>query len=222
MGEITRLKRTALAIATVVGAAMLGCAGAASAPKDGPLPLQSAPLASMAGRPVLVFPIQLQVINSDLHIVSDAPKPPPVDFLGAFDDSIAAALGERGLSNWTFASGITASAKRNAGMTADPHVLAVGKLQRLVKAGDDPLGQPLATQIRSLVALRDARYVILPSIIRFENREGGVRGSLLLYLIDTRTSRITWSGEMISDVSSRFPAIAGSLAQRIADLVVAR
>ena len=94
---------------------------------------------------------------------------------------------------------------------------------RLVKAGDDPLTEPLASQIRSLVALRDARYVILPAILRFENRDAGARGSLLLYLIDTRTSRIRWSGEVASDVSRNFSAaIAGSLAERLADLVVAR
>jgi hypothetical protein len=109
------------------------------------------------------------------------------------------------------------------GMTADPHALAAESLRRLVKAGDDPLSEPLASQIRSLVALRDARYVILPAILRFENRGGGARGSLVLYLIDTRTSRIHWSGEVTSDISRNLSAaIAGSLAERLADLVVAR
>ena len=224
MREITRLKRTALAIAliaTIAGAAALvGCAGAANAPKDEPSPVQGAPLASMAGRPVLVLPIQYIVFPDSLQFKDQLG--PAAQFLTVLDDSIAASLGDRGLRSWTFAPAITASARRNMGMTADPHLLAAERLRRLVKPGDDPVSEPLASQIRSLVALREGRYVILPSIIRFESRVTGARGTVLLYLIDTRTSRIAWSGEVGSDFSNRFAMIAGSLAQRIADLVVAR
>jgi len=107
-------------------------------------------------------------------------------------------------------------------MTADPHLLAAERLRRLVQPGDDPVSEPLASQIRSLVALREGRYVILPSIIRVESTGAGARGALLLYLIDTRTSRIAWSGEIASDASRSFATIAGSVAERLADLVVAR
>ena len=222
MGEITRLKWTALAIATAAGATALGCAGAATAAKEQPEPMQGMPLAAMASRPVLVLPVQYVAFSDSLSWKQQLPL--TAQFLTALDDSIAASLGDRGLRNsWTFAPAITASARRNMGMTADPHLLAAERLRRLVKPGDDPVSEPLASQIRSLVALRDARYVILPAILRFENRGGGARGSLVLYLIDTRTSRIHWSGEVASDVSRNLSAaIAGSLAERLADLVVAR
>jgi hypothetical protein len=235
MGELTRLKWTALAIAAAVGAAgatALGCAGAATAAKEQPEPVQGTPLAAMASRPVVVLPVQYIVFSDSLSwrqdssftFVSTAPIPPlRAPFLAALDDSIAASLGDRGLRSWTFARAMIASARRNMGMTADPNVLAAESLRRLVKAGDDPVSEPLASQVRSLVALRDARYVILPAILRFENRGAGARGSLLLYLIDTRTSRITWSGEVSSGVSRKFSwTIARSLAERLADLVVAR
>jgi hypothetical protein len=146
------------------------------------------------------------------------------NFIVALDDSIASALTARGLgTTWTFAPAITAVAKRNGGLAGDPHALAAGGLQRLVKAGDDPVSEPLASQIRTLVALREGRYVILPAAVRFTPMPGGVRGALVAYLIDSRTARIVWSGEVPSGISTRFaPAMAGSIAQRLADLVVAR
>lgn len=220
MGDITRLKWTALGLVAAAGALALGCGGASNAPKDEPQPIQGAPLGAMAGRPILVLPVQYLVFPDSL-----AYKPQlglSGQFLTALDDSIAASLGDRGLRSWTFAPAITASARRNMGMTADPHLLAAERLRRLVKPGDDPVSEPLASQIRSLVALREGRYVILPSIIRIESSAAGARGALLLYLIDTRTSRIAWSGEISSDASRSFATIAGTVAERFADLVVAR
>jgi hypothetical protein len=96
-------------------------------------------------------------------------------------------------------------------------------LRKLVKAGDDPLNEPLPTQIRSLVALREGRYAILPAAVRFTGQPAATRGTLIVYLIDSRTARIAWSGEVPSDVSPRFSAaMASSIAERFADLVVAR
>jgi hypothetical protein len=108
-------------------------------------------------------------------------------------------------------------------MVPDPHALAVGNLVRLAKAGDDPLSEPLATQIRQLVALREGRYAILPAALVFENAPNGMRAKVLLYLVDSRTARITWSGEVRSDVTPVFSAaMANSLAEHVGDLVVAR
>lgn len=220
MGDITRLKWTGLGLVAAAGTLALGCGGPANAPKDEPLPIQATPLATMAGRPVLVLPVQYLVFPDSLSFKQQLS--PSGQFLTILDDSIARSLADRGLRSWTFAPAITASARRNMGMTADPHLLAAERLRRLVKPGDDPVSEPLASQIRSLVALREGRYVILPSIIRFASSPAGARGTLLLYLIDTRTSRIAWSGEVASNTSPSFATIAGSLAERLADLVVSR
>ena len=225
MGSFTRLKRTPLAVAAAVGgvlcaAAFTACAGGGAAGKI-PRPVDT-PLAYMAGRPVVVLPVQRNISFPD----SSWKQPASVtdQFLAAIDDSIASALGDRGLRNtWTFAREISASARRNTGMLPNPHALAVAGLRRLVKASDDPLSEPLASQIRSLISMRDARYAILPATIAFESTAGGIRGTVLVYLIDVRTARIQWSGAVTSDVSRGLtPAMSGSIAQHIADLVVAR
>jgi hypothetical protein len=225
MGSLARLKETPLAVVAgfaglLCAGALIGCAGGGAA---GSIPRpQGTPLGSMAGRQVVVLPVQRNISFPD----SSWHQQPAVtaQFLAALDDSIASALGDRGLrSTWTFAEDISAAARRNTGMLPDPHALAVAGLRRLLKAGDDPLSEPLASQIRSLVSMRDARYAILPATLIFENAAGGVRGTVLVYLIDARTARIQWSGAVSSAVArSLSPAMARDIAQRIADLVVAR
>jgi len=226
MGSLTRLKKgTPFAVAAAFGGvlcagALGGCAGGGAAGKI-PRP-QDTPLAYLAGRPAVVLPVQRNISFPD----SSSKQPPSVtdQFLAAVDDSIASALGDRGLRNtWTFAREISATARRNTGMLPDPHALAVAGLRRLVKAGDDPLSEPLASQVRALVSMRDARYAILPATVVFESAAGGIRGTVLVYLIDARTARIQWSGAVTSDVSRGVSAaMAGGIAQRLADLVVAR
>jgi hypothetical protein len=225
MGSLARLKGTPLAVvsafaAVVCASVLIGCAGGGAAGRI-PRP-QGTPLGSMAGRQVLVLPVQQHISSPDSSWQEQLST--TSRFLAALDDSIASALGDRGLKNtWTFAQEITAAARRNTGMLPDPHALASAGLRRLVKAGDDPLSEPLASQIRSLVSMRDGRYAILPAAVSFESTAGGVRGTLLVYLIDSRTARIQWSGAVTSEVSRRLsPAMAGDIAQRLADLVVAR
>lgn len=225
MGSFTRLKRTPLAVAAAVGGVLCAgvltaCAGGGAAGKI-PRPVDT-PLAYLAGRPVVVLPVQRNISFPD----SSWKQPASVtdQFLAAIDDSIASALGDRGLRNtWTFAREISATARRNTGMLPDPHALAVAGLRRLVRASDDPLSEPLASQIRSLISMRDARYAILPATVALESTAGGIRGTVLVYLVDARTARIQWSGAVTSDVSRGLsPAMAGTIAQRLADLVVAR
>lgn len=220
MGSLTRLNRTALA---VVLAAETGCASAAPKPGEpespAPVAAPSLPLAVMAGRPVLVLPVQYVTFSDSISRSLQLPL--ASQYMGALDDSITSAFLERGLKSWTFARGITASARRNTGMTADPHALAAERLRRLVKAGDDPVSEPLASQVRSLVALGDARYVVLPAVLRLDNRVAGARGTLIIYLIDTRTSRIHWSGEITGEGTTSVSQALGRVARHFADLVVA-
>lgn len=225
MGSFTRLKGTPLAVAAAItgvlcAGALTACAGGGSAGKI-PRP-QDTPLAYLAGRPAVVLPVQPNISFPD----SSWKQPPSVtaQFLAAIDDSIASALGDRGVRNtWKFAREISATARRNTGMLPDPHALAVAGLRRLVKASDDPLSEPLASQIRSLISMSDARYAILPATVAVESTAGGLRATVLVYVVDARTARIQWSGAVTSNVSRGLsPAMAGAIAQRLADLVVAR
>jgi hypothetical protein len=220
MSSFARLNSTAIAVFT---AAALGCASAGAPQKEQTATTRGVPLTSMAGRAVLVLPVQHNLIFTDSGPLQTQ-EARASRFLAALDDSIASSLGQRGLSaTWTFAPAIVASARRNAGLVPDPHALAAGGLKRLVTASDDPLSEPLASQIRLLVALREGRYALLPAAVRFEDRLGGARATMVVYLIDSRTARIGWSGEVTSDALPPFSGqMARSIAERLADLVVAR
>src|SRR6188768_995968 len=122
MGSFTRLKGTPLAVAAAVGGflcagALAGCAGGGSAGKI-PRPVDT-PLAYLAGRPAVVLPVQPNFSFPDSS--SKQPEWLTAQFIAAIDDSIASALGDRGLRNtWKFAREIAATAKRNTGMLPDP------------------------------------------------------------------------------------------------------
>jgi hypothetical protein len=183
---------------------------------------QGTPLGFLVGRSVLILPVQHHLLFNDSTL--KVPTTGPIDYSASLDNAIETALTNRGLgSGWTFASAISATARRNTGMVPDPHELAIGTLTRLTKAGDDPLPQGLASQIRSLVALRDGRYAALPAAVRFSRGPTGDRATLVLYLIDSRTARIVWSGEVSSDPSPLLSAaMSQSIGERVADLVVGR
>jgi hypothetical protein len=83
------------------------------------------------------------------------------------------------------------------------------------------LPEPLASQIRTLVALHDdTRFVLAPAELRLEAAGAGGRGVLRLVLIDARLSKIGWFGEIASDTVPAFgPAITASIAARLAGVV---
>lgn len=213
----------------------LGCAGkSAPAPNGAADPLPVQPLAAMAGRPLVILPVQhispgdssdwtrSQVERDEFAQLKDPSL--RAAYLVIVDERIAAELTDRGLEKaWTFAPAIVSAVRRSGGIIGDPRALSATGLRRLTKPSDDPLGQPLASQIRSLAAFGDARYVLLPVELRVDNRGGLHRATLRTYLIDTRTSRIVWSGDIASAGSPMLhPGVAGSIATALADLAVPR
>jgi hypothetical protein len=88
---------------------------------------------------------------------------------------------------------------------------------------DGRLPEPLASQLRTLVALReDARLILAPVDLRFEKSGAGGRGRLRVVLIDPRYSTVTWIGEITSDALPAFsPAISAGIASKLANIVAA-
>jgi hypothetical protein len=217
--------------ATLVAAA--GCANAGPATAQAPA---SRPLAAFAARPVLVLPTRY--LGPDGSLGWGAQIGDPESYLGDIDAEIVFALGARGVKNmWVFPSAIAASVRRNPTYAADPHQLAADWLRPPMKKPPEQLPEPIASQLRSLVALQEgAQYVLLPVEVRFEpvelaasataatgaavaaDRAG--RAVLRVVLLDARRSRIVWMGDVSSDPSSSFsPALAASAAEHLADLV---
>ena len=205
--------------------AVLLTAGAACAKKpksaQTTAPLPARPLAAFAARTVIVLPTQYLRPADSLGWAAAVDK--PREYLTRVDDEIAFALGERGIrGTWVFPEALARSARRNAGYVPDPYALAAEWLRPPPRRAPELLPEPLGTQVRSLVALHDARYALLPVEIRFERAGGAGRALLHTVLLDARLSKILWRADILSDSAATFsPALAASVAGHLADLVAA-
>lgn len=151
------------------------------------------------------------------------------DALRAMDAELEFVLAEsRGGSSWALPSSVIRRVDRNPILRIDPTRLAYqGLLEKPVKRKQ--IYEPLHSELRSLSALFDTRYVILPIALFVEmdppeNEDGETapaaegapaaqaddpdappgtparyRAHLLLAMIDIRMSSIVWWGEVVSD-----------------------
>jgi hypothetical protein len=180
------------------------------------------PLAVFAGRPMVVLPTRFVRDGDPMGWAAAIPS--AREFLASVDAEIGFALKERDLgSNWIMPEALVRSARRNAAFVADPHTLAAERLRPPIRRKIEQLPEPLASQLRSLVALNDARYVLYPLEVRFEPAdEGKGRAVLNVLVLDARLSTVMWMGDVASDpVESFSPGLAAGVANRLADLIAA-
>jgi hypothetical protein len=144
------------------------------------------------------------------------------DVKQTLDADILSAFDERGLRKaWIFPGDLQAAYKRNSTYAADPYALAEEPLRSPSLALDALVPDPLAAQLRTLIAFhQDARLVLAPVELRFEKAGTGGRGVLRLVLIDPRLANVRWIGEISSDTAATFgPVISASLAAKLANVV---
>jgi hypothetical protein len=212
------VKRFPILVSLVV---ITACARGAN-PDAQVAPLPNRPLAGLAGQQVIVIPTHYLRPGDSLGWAGAVER--PRQLLTDVDDEIAFALGERGFrTKWVFPEQLVRSALRNAAHSPDPRALAAEGLRPLARRrSDGQLGEPLASQLRSLVALHGARYALFPVELRFEKIGGAGRAVLHVFLLDARLSRATWGGDVRGDTASTFGrgAIA-SVANNLADLIAA-
>jgi hypothetical protein len=177
-------------------------------------------LAGLAAQHIAVLPTYAVRVMPDLDWgnsigrLSDLKRTMDADILAAFD--------ERGLkAGWVFPDALEQSFRHNPTYLTDPYTLAEEPLRAPSLAQDARLPEPLASQVRTLVALHDdVRLVLAPVELRFEKAGTGGRGVLRLVLIDARSSAIRWTGEVASDPVDAFtPAITASIGARMAAMV---
>jgi hypothetical protein len=198
-------------------ACAVACGGSKSA--EQPAPLQWRPFAGLAGQHVVLLPTHYLRPDS---IGWAARVTRPRETLAALDSAIERALSARGFSaGWAFPPALARSAKRNAGYVADPYALAGERLRPLARSLDDGLHEPLATQVRGIVAMNDARMAIFPVELRFEPvADGSARPVLRVALLDGRTSTIRWAGDVRGAPGAQLDtAMLDGLATAFADLV---
>ncbi|MES2179720.1 MAG: hypothetical protein V4550_17810 [Gemmatimonadota bacterium] len=203
---------------------LLACGGGQKPPAEqAPVPQPLRPLANLAAQRVIVTPAFSIAAGDALGWATQIPK--PRDYLKSLDDEIAAALGERGLkTQWIYPPDLVRALKANPTYAVDPYSMGVNVLRNPGIVSGAQLGDPLATQLRTMIALQEgARAVLVPVQLHFERTPTGQGIAVLrVALLDGRLGDVRWIGAVRSDpVSELSPAVLTNLAAHFADLITA-
>ena len=200
--------------------ATLACGGGKPASTT-PTP-ESHPLAGMAGQNIIVVPVQALRVPAEVGWTAmPASRPTLAHLDSVFADTLTERVGNRG---WVYADAVVKAAANNPTYATDPHGFAVNPLRAATLKVDDRLPEPLASQLRTMIALHDARLVLIPTDVTVERTTDGLgRPVVRLVLVDPRTSLVRWIGRVTGNDSPAFtPDIFGTLATRLADLFASR
>ena len=179
---------------------------------------QPAPLAPFAGTKVAVAPVQFFHVDT-----ASWGAPAGLVLRTAFDSLLSEALNERGLSGtWATPADVQRAARRNVMYAGDPRNLGAFAVRYGVKK-ETNIADPLASNLRRIVALHDARYALVPVELHVDIEQSGVGHlGVRLLLIDARLSAPVWQADLIGESAAAYtPALLQKLANRVAGLVVA-
>ena len=204
--------------------ALVACGGARGS-SESPAPAEqpdARPLAMLASQRVIVTPVHSVLSSDAAGWAAQAPR--TRDALRVLDDEIAIALGDRGLkSQWIYPPDLARAARNSPTYAVDPYTIGANPLRTAdIKIGAR-VGDPLATQLRTMVALQEARLVVIPVELRYEKDKSGQGiAALKLAVIDGRLGEMRWSGTVRSDPAPLYSrAVLTSLAAHVADLITA-
>ena len=140
------------------------------------------------------------------------------------DSAIASALYERAVSRqWFMPADLMRSYERNRSYATNPYELTTTMLRAANFQAASRYGEPLSSQLRTLIALHEsARMVLIPVELRFEKEGNAGRAILRSVLLDARAAEARWVGEVRGDTSSMPRRALDNVAARFADLFVAQ
>ena len=120
-------------------------------------------------------------------------------------------------------------------MIQDPDALSEQQLLPSIWKPRNPLYDPLAGQIRSIIAAQNSRYVLAPVEIRFVSAldASGAKppppdslapppvqlAVMRLALLDAEGTAVIWAGDVTGDTARTAEAATASLATRLGDLL---
>lgn len=214
--------RVLLGVATLTTLAC-GSSQKAATPAAAPAP-EARPLAGLVAEKIVITPaFALRVAPA---LGWDREVGPRETALRQLDAAILAALTARGLrSRWVFPADLVHSYRLNPTYATDPYDLAEQPLRSPSFEVGSSLSEPLASQLRTISALHDGRYILAPVELRLERAaEHGTAGRAVLRLmvLDSRLSQARWIGEAKSDTTSRYgPALLEDVATKFANMIIA-
>ena len=192
-----------------------------AAPEAGTPVLDVRPLASFAAQRMVVTPTSHVRAGDTLGWVQSLGGAPAA--ARQLDSAIARVLEGRGLAGrWILPADLARAYERNRTYATDPYQQASAAVRVPAFVTGARYGEPLSSQLRTMVALHeDARFVIMPIELRFERIGTQVRGVLRTALVDPRTAEALWVGDVTGDAATAAASALGSVASRFADLFAA-
>lgn len=186
-------------------------------PAQQPAP-QGAPLAQYSSVKVAVVPVQFYKADA-----GGFAGQPAAAMRAAFDSLLSEQLEEHGLKGmWATPADVQRTAKRNALYTTDPRNLGAFPVRNGVEPKKPQIVDPLASNLRRVVALHDARYLLMPVELRAMGGTDGGQLAVRLLLVDARLNTVLWQVDLTGERAATYsPALLQQLASRVADLVVA-
>lgn len=168
------------------------------------------PLATFAAERVAVTPVQYwRADTAGWSATADGNR-----LRAQLDSAIATEFRDRGMaSRWAFAGDVVRSARRNPTLRSDPTALGGGRWRSALPEAGDAVPDLVADNLRTITALGDTRYALIP----VELRGHGADAVLRLVIVDTRRRSVVWAADL---GASGQPNAAASMAARLADLVV--
>jgi hypothetical protein len=187
--------------------------------KSNPAVKPPPPLSPMASQHVVVLPVQL--LRADSGAWMDARGWDK--FRRELDDSIASIVAARGVGRvWKYASDVVRIAKRNPDYVSDPYSMGVQPMRAVIYKIGDRLPEPFVSNLRSLIALADTRYALVPVEAWFVRKGAQQIVVMKLALADGQGGGIVWLGEVGSDPATSMPPdLVNTLATRVANLIIA-
>lgn len=201
---------------TVVLAALASCSRGAN---TGTPPAAVAP-------PLAAYAAQRLVVTPTSRVLSSEADPLVREFgttaaLGRFFDAeLARLFRERGIgANWILPAELARAYDRNRSYASDPYNLAIEPVRSLKFVAGSKYGEPLSSQLRTMVALHeDTRHVLLPAALQV----AGGRTVLRVALLDPRFAEARWVGDVRSDSAAvQTRSSLTQVAVRLAELFVA-
>jgi hypothetical protein len=135
------------------------------------------------------------------------------------DSAIARALDARGVApHWILPAELAVSYERNRTYATDPYLLSADALRLPAFKTGSRFYDPLASQLRTMIALHeDTRFVALPIALRFERAQGTIlgRATVRFALLDARSTEARWvtdvQGEYVRSPSEALSSVASKL-----------
>jgi hypothetical protein len=152
-------------------------------------PIKPFGVAPFAGQQIAVIPITLVVPIDTMERV--APFTAHATAIAWADSVVGAALVSRGPEvKWALPPELRKVARRAPTVAPDPDRMGQSMMR---EHSLETVPDPLRSNLRSLMALLNGRFVFIPAAVAVVPDKGGlVRAEITLVLADTRTGKVVW------------------------------